>query len=1291
MMNIWLGDVEAYFLGKRSLDPVSEVLGVRRMEHSDLPDLERLIRPETYEIFGDVDLGRVYEASCLSMVQCNEKREVVSGLCLCNYPNVPSVIPEEWPHWLRTLYRVENVTESNAMFAHILLWDKRYTGRFFEDLLTGFFDVASYLLHVILVVPPGIILADVFEQQMIRVPPRCTTDRYSVQSLYMTERHLKHPRLRIRRAVEEDNDDVIPIIDAESTLLKEYYGEFYLSEMIRHPDGCRQLIVSEDDDGVATGVMCLNSTVDVKTLNENFELGPYNGLRKPHKDDRFPPESMMPDSETFFNIFSRKLRVETTEGFSLKVSSEESMEREEAPEITTNTMSTDYASSKVEAVNEEQPQLTFLSSIITNLSDVYHQSKLMTSAFIESFDVPRELGTIIIGQVENTETLPLGIELPSQPVYYGERNAFVLEIFATQEHIKQRWGRNFVEAAFECYQNLDYCAILLPFSHPSLPLLEHFVRVPLRCNKDYPMTLYVTHRAALLVQVQLREAVLSDREGVQELLQRIPKAELILADFDATVRKERSDLYCYVCQWNNVIVGVAILCAEKEVTYIRRRYHVEDHIAARNIPEDAYGRILHFVLMPIFSVHLHHFFCEIMRLTGMIVLYYRLRENAFSALTRTHPLTICLNRMVPVNPRYRIEYKYSGFVETDEPEEETEPFSLFMTTPRLAMIPSSIIESKIVVVGASDCGVAFLEHLALGQSFKRFTNLTLISPNGLPFDSDTNDASTRLVPFKGRYCRKYRRLVAARTWINIVYGTVVAIQRKKKYVSVMHQGNVEYDYLILTCGLQYQRPRFQKELEAQKKGEYLEHETPWNCITINDDTEAATCLEKIQVLTQNLERERKIIFYGHNVDCYCALQGLLEFGAKGSWITLIQPPLEPCATHDTAFYNDCELYVEVMNSIRRNDIEILVGWQLIEWYLMDSPKGKMIESIVIRLKGETRTMDCDALVIFLEKTINMNVFLAICKAGLVFDGRLVIDPDMRTNDPSIFAAGTMTKYCRKLYADSWQHVYFYSVEVGERLAKVLRSIIDSHHRGVQTPFEPYKGKTFLAIPVFRLPNIVACTLPGGYRYVHTCKPGKAMLMATRHDVYVSVHDYGEVLVTGTCTSELGYFRIRLNRFDTVEAVTCFNKKDFEVRHMIALYGKHETLLNGLKRRFHESLISDFYAYFREPWAMALFYDKFECLRVETRATLLSKTAIPGQSLVEDCIRALIKTNWLAMREEDLRCIQSRFAGSVYQQEIEENLLDFLQFFEEDLPVYCTPGKLRELYADIEDSPLYSDL
>ena len=67
------------------------------------------------------------------------------------------------------------------------------------------------------------------------------------------------------------------------------------------------------------------------------------------------------------------------------------------------------------------------------------------------------------------------IDVPSQPVYHGDVNAFVLEIFTMRDEMKCRWSRNFVEAAFECFPEMDYCVILLPFSHPFLPLLKHFV------------------------------------------------------------------------------------------------------------------------------------------------------------------------------------------------------------------------------------------------------------------------------------------------------------------------------------------------------------------------------------------------------------------------------------------------------------------------------------------------------------------------------------------------------------------------------------------------------------------------------------------------------------------------------------------------------------------------------------------------------------------------------------------------------------------------------------------------
>lgn len=67
--------------------------------------------------------------------------------------------------------------------------------------------------------------------------------------------------------------------------------------------------------------------------------------------------------------------------------------------------------------------------------------------------------------------------------------------------------------------------------------------------------------------------------------------------------------------------------------------------------------------------------------------------------------------------------------------------------------------------------------LASRQSFVRFANLTLISPNGLPFEDDCDSIAARMIPFRGKYSREYRQVVSVRAWINIVYGMVISIQR----------------------------------------------------------------------------------------------------------------------------------------------------------------------------------------------------------------------------------------------------------------------------------------------------------------------------------------------------------------------------------------------------------------------------------------------------------------------------------------------------------------------------------
>ncbi|XP_011691947.1 PREDICTED: LOW QUALITY PROTEIN: cilia- and flagella-associated protein 61-like [Wasmannia auropunctata] len=1188
----------------------SKILGSRRVQHSDLSHLELLIRPTTHEIFGDIKLEQLYETCCLSVLQHNERHDIVSGICLCNYPNVPSVSPCDWLTWLKTIYGISAATERNTMFVHLLVWDERYSNEFLGELLAAVFDNTTYCQYVILVVPPRVtpVNSSVFEREMTKVLAKTAVRDIAVQFLYLINRHRLRPKLKIRRVVEQDNDDVIAIVDGESTHLKKLYGEYCISEMIRHPSSCRQLIIGEDIDGSAVGVMCLNTMVDVDLLNENFELTPYNGLKKP-------------------------------QGNAL-------------PAVRCNEISLTY------------------------------------------------------------------------PTLNGEINVFILEMFATRDEMRPHWSHDFLEAAFECFPHLEYCAILLPFSHPYHQFLQHFVRVPLRCNRDFPMTLYIIHRVILREEIRCRRAEVQDREVIEKLLFATSTLRReILADFDLAMNSLQLDLDCFVFESNDMMLGLAILwllrifrlvvfhreSVERQINFVTNHYHIEDYVSVQSISQNDYGRLLHFVLMPIFSAYYRFFFREIARLSELTVIFYRLYREDESSLPWMYPLIACLNDMIPVDPRRQAEYEFPIIRdndlnncsennikdERDDADERNDEFSLFMISPRLAMMPRTIIDTRIVVVGASNCGIAFTEYLTLRltQRYTQLTNVTLISPHGIPFDNNESNRADYcgcLLPFRGRFHSRYRRCVAARTWINIVYGTMTAINRREKYVTVMNQGNFSYDYLVLTCGLQYQNSTLREKMKTQKQKQNKvqdQLQVPWNCLSINDDMEAFTCIKKIRWLTGNLKERKAIFLYGRNTDCYCALGGLIKLGIKPSWITLIEPSsLKSCETRDQALFHDYQVNEMVTNAILQSGVEIFSKWNMIDWTLQikNDDAKLMIESVTIEREGETKKLTCDVLFNFYEKTIDLNAFLAFCQADLIFDGSLIIDSQYRTNDPFIFAAGTVTRYSRKFYANVGQHKHYNSMEIGERLAQILWKLIEWD---VQVSERMSKKEImYLTSSTFRAPVVIACILPGNYYYLHVRRPGKTTWDNTA--CKISLNHCDKVFVTGSRKSEIGYFRIQLNGIRSVESITCVSRKTFRVQDMIALYGKHESMLNELKFRFRNSCISDFYTYFCEPWAAAIFHNRFDCLRVENRAVLFSR--VDDSTLIDDCVRILVKSKWKTISEKDRRYIESRYAGSTYHQKLENNLVNFLEFYENDLPMYCILRKQRQMYKDIAESPLYFD-
>lgn len=155
-----------------------------------------------------------------------------------------------------------------------------------------------------------------------------------------------------------------------------------------------------------------------------------------------------------------------------------------------------------------------------------------------------------------------------------------------------------------------------------------------------------------------------------------------------------------------------------------------------------------------------------------------------------------------------------------------------------------------MIVGSSNVAVAFLEALIFTpQADIRliFNNITLISPQGLPYQREGEETRDAMFVTKGIFSYKRMQLLSLRTYINIVNGVMTEIDRKQKRVIINYGAFVPYDYLFLMCGEQFQKPKI--EMKKKRKAERF----PQNVFIINSETDAASALAKVASLISEHE------------------------------------------------------------------------------------------------------------------------------------------------------------------------------------------------------------------------------------------------------------------------------------------------------------------------------------------------------------------------------------------------------------------------------------------------------
>jgi NADH dehydrogenase FAD-containing subunit len=107
--------------------------------------------------------------------------------------------------------------------------------------------------------------------------------------------------------------------------------------------------------------------------------------------------------------------------------------------------------------------------------------------------------------------------------------------------------------------------------------------------------------------------------------------------------------------------------------------------------------------------------------------------------------------------------------------------------------------SRVVVVGASDTGISFIEAL-LSIGYLNFTNITLIAPGGLPHHH-IPDKKTNLKSYSTSYTSEEHKKLMLESRVRVLDSRMVDIDRSDKNI-ILNDGNVvPYDNLVLAMGI----------------------------------------------------------------------------------------------------------------------------------------------------------------------------------------------------------------------------------------------------------------------------------------------------------------------------------------------------------------------------------------------------------------------------------------------------------------------------------------------------------
>ncbi|KAJ3173742.1 hypothetical protein HDU88_002831 [Geranomyces variabilis] len=838
----------------------------------------------------------------------------------------------------------------------------------------------------------------------------------------------------------------------------------------------------------------------------------------------------------------------------------------------------------------------------------------------------------------------------NQRIVEKRPNAFCVSLFSIAAPYASQ-AHQLVKAAFSAFPDRDYCVVTTATVAAEIPLLRTFVPVPARRGMSDGNVLYVANRFSVLDTpvVTIARAKEEDLSDVDTFVDELQGQDDLRAAFRTATENRGSAAVSVTGEpLAGQLVGVVITTG---IDYPEEKKQWTDQFEIADYTPANLAFVRAVLLNPLFVSCSRWVLEEVMRQTGLHALLHAVpyaveSENPTVVhLTDAATQAVAKREFVPVRPRREIAFPNN--LRDGVPVPPPLPCSLRVLAAPLLYERKIVVNTRIVVVGASDCGLGFLDKLAYNPRIT-FTNLTLISTNGLPFtERDGN------VPYVSHRCFGTSELVqlGLPDHVRIVRGTVEEVDRLARRCVLEDGSVVNYDYVVLTPGVQF-------NITSLGTGAAALH----GIYTMNQGED-----EDALDIACAKSGEGRYVVYGRDMQAFAGVEMLLSRGVPGHKISLVIPPLRlPVSCFNNAVIDS--KVRDVMNAL---------GVSTHDGYALERIESEFgaVTGVVLRSPSNKPSKlairPVHAILYADDRSVAPGTFRVINDSCLVFDGRLVIDKWFSTPDSAVFAAGTVTKYSSR-YQTTWEHSLCDSREVGATLAEIMLPRFDQSLEVNRALAEEASKDATLekkAPPPsplrFTSAKKTVALLAGNLQYFHFDKPS---LASHTLEFRAQQADYGRDLVLDTLTATPNgptgsYFRIHVAPSGIIESVTYLGKQRLPLGNILCLYGMHEKYVNNIVSRFDEGIISDFASFLEKDWALPLYFDRFGEFAKDLDYELhsLREKEDPGEGAIAEVLDTLAEQldTGVQMTDEEQRALYKAFDCASGRKVLDTKVFEYL--------------------------------